>query len=244
MASAAAPAVACKEGLRGCAPPCRPAAALPLPTLHPNAAVANSLFAVLCWGDNSRGQGGTGSTGFLQEPAPALLNASGKPVQVEAGDGMTCALTDAGELYCWGLYDAATTTGSLLPVLIEPPKARSSPVPLGAVVGGVIAGGERRRRGTCKGAFQALCPNSILICPARGSYLPCLAVVLLAAAAAFLWYRRRRRQAAEQLERGSPAKQTESTDKGLDCSSTEKWSGTDVEQPGFGGPKVAGILGR
>lgn len=62
--------------------------------------------AVRCWGDNVRGQLGSGDTDFVGggEPldtlAPVAL--SGTPVAVAAGVEHTCAILQTGEVRCWG----------------------------------------------------------------------------------------------------------------------------------------------
>ncbi|MGB0313221.1 MAG: LamG-like jellyroll fold domain-containing protein, partial [Poseidonia sp.] len=58
--------------------------------------------SLYCWGKNSYGELGIGST--TQQTTPQLVNlGSGvKAVDVSVGDGFTCAVTDAGALMCWG----------------------------------------------------------------------------------------------------------------------------------------------
>ncbi len=55
---------------------------------------------VKCWGENSSGQLGDGST----EPSPWPVDVAGLTdvVQVSAGDAHTCARTLAGRVLCWG----------------------------------------------------------------------------------------------------------------------------------------------
>jgi alpha-tubulin suppressor-like RCC1 family protein len=57
--------------------------------------------AVKCWGDNSTGQLGDGSTTNSAVPVDVLLPAS-NIVSVAAGDWHTCALTAGGAVKCWG----------------------------------------------------------------------------------------------------------------------------------------------
>ena len=58
--------------------------------------------SLYCWGENSHGQLGIGST--TQQTTPQLVNlGSGvKAVDVSVGQDFTCAVTDAGALMCWG----------------------------------------------------------------------------------------------------------------------------------------------
>jgi alpha-tubulin suppressor-like RCC1 family protein len=53
-----------------------------------------------CWGGNTRGQLGTGNTGFADTPVPV----QGELVfrTLAAGLAFTCGLTTTGQAYCWG----------------------------------------------------------------------------------------------------------------------------------------------
>ena len=75
--------------------------------------------AVLCWGSNSYGQLGIGSTPWSYVPTPVSGLSSGV-IAITAGNSHTCALTNAGAMLCWGqntygqLGDS-TTTNSTVP---------------------------------------------------------------------------------------------------------------------------------
>lgn len=56
---------------------------------------------VVCWGDNSEGQLGTGDTVAVTEPVRADLPTGGARL-VAAGSAHTCALLDDGRALCWG----------------------------------------------------------------------------------------------------------------------------------------------
>lgn len=69
----------------------------------------------LCWGDASRGQVGAGETAPLCRTAegesdpglrvcdwPTPVDGDRPFTQIDAGDRHTCALTGAGDLFCWG----------------------------------------------------------------------------------------------------------------------------------------------
>ena len=57
--------------------------------------------SVLCWGGNTSGQVGDGTT--QGRPAPALVaGLPGSAVQVTAGTAHSCALLEGGEVRCWG----------------------------------------------------------------------------------------------------------------------------------------------
>jgi alpha-tubulin suppressor-like RCC1 family protein len=53
-----------------------------------------------CWGDNSRGQLGTGDTASSTTPVPVAGGLTFKAVS--SGLDVTCGITTAGALYCWG----------------------------------------------------------------------------------------------------------------------------------------------
>mmetsp|Transcript_5439 Transcript_5439/g.13423 ORF Transcript_5439/g.13423 Transcript_5439/m.13423 type:complete len:983 (-) Transcript_5439:1142-4090(-) len=57
-----------------------------------------------CWGDNSKGQLGTGSAGTAQYGPGAKVKdlPSGVPKSFAVGDSHSCMVTQAGELHCWG----------------------------------------------------------------------------------------------------------------------------------------------
>jgi alpha-tubulin suppressor-like RCC1 family protein len=88
-----------------------------------------------CWGDNSYGELGNGSTGGSSSvPVPVDMNGvlAGKTLtQITTGYDDTCALDSSGAAYCWG-YDYygelgdGTTANSSVPVAVD--------------MGGVLAG--------------------------------------------------------------------------------------------------------
>ena len=57
-----------------------------------------------CWGDNSKGQLGTGNTDL--QPIPVLVQKlSGRAVRMATMDGTTCAILTTGAVQCWGQND-------------------------------------------------------------------------------------------------------------------------------------------
>jgi alpha-tubulin suppressor-like RCC1 family protein len=64
----------------------------------------NTSGAVLCWGDNTYGQLGTGGRSLgAANPFPRTVNGlAGDVQQIAAGDLHTCALTTDGWVLCWG----------------------------------------------------------------------------------------------------------------------------------------------
>ena len=84
---------------------------------------------IYCWGDNSKGQMGSGfTTGPL--PAPVKVNVpftgSGE-TSMHMSDEYLCALRTNGELYCWGSNDSGRIGNGQVggnvtrPTLIAPP---------------------------------------------------------------------------------------------------------------------------
>ena len=57
--------------------------------------------AVVCWGDNASGD--LGNNGTSPSPVPvAVMGISGMVVAIAVGSSHTCALTNAGAVFCWG----------------------------------------------------------------------------------------------------------------------------------------------
>jgi alpha-tubulin suppressor-like RCC1 family protein len=74
---------------------------------------------VMCWGFNSSGQVGDGTTNAA--PAPVLLNTPNTMVAVSVGGNHSCAITATGALLCWGLgaqgqLGVNSTATSLVPI--------------------------------------------------------------------------------------------------------------------------------
>lgn len=84
--------------------------------------VTASGGAAYCWGENSSGELGDGTT--TQRLTPVAVAGGLRFAGVSAGGGFTCGLTDAGAAYCWGdnwsgtLGDGTTKNQRLTPVQV------------------------------------------------------------------------------------------------------------------------------
>jgi alpha-tubulin suppressor-like RCC1 family protein len=98
---------------------------------------------VQCWGLNSSGQLGNGTT--INSATPVAVNGiTGSVVAIAAGGGHTCAVTNSGATWCWGLNSSGqlgngTITNSLTPVA----------VPAMTAAGGQIVGITTGENHTC-----------------------------------------------------------------------------------------------
>lgn len=84
--------------------------------------------SLLCWGQNTYGQGGNNTTGNSLGPLLATNTTSLTFSKIDAGAYHTCGITISAELYCWGYnlfgeLGNGTTTNSLTPVLAPFPEA-------------------------------------------------------------------------------------------------------------------------
>ena len=110
--------------------------------------------SVSCWGGNSYGQLGDGTSSPRSTPAP--IPGSGGVVAIATGWGHTCAVTTAGGVMCWGhnpygqLGDG-TTTQRKTPVAVTGLPGAAVAVAAGhshtcaLTVGGAVLGPQRQR---------------------------------------------------------------------------------------------------
>ncbi|MBU0467425.1 MAG: hypothetical protein KKF39_07235, partial [Nanoarchaeota archaeon] len=79
--------------------------------------------SVMCWGYNSDGQLGDGTT--AQRNNPVLVNTSNLFISVDSGEFHTCGILTNGSLMCWGdndvgqIGDGTITTDRLNPVMVN-----------------------------------------------------------------------------------------------------------------------------
>ena len=64
-----------------------------------------------CWGMNNRGQLGNGGVAELPGPpaynrTPVRVSGDHRWKQISAGEQVTCGVTEAGDVYCWGWGDS------------------------------------------------------------------------------------------------------------------------------------------
>jgi alpha-tubulin suppressor-like RCC1 family protein len=57
-----------------------------------------------CWGSNAGGQLGLGTRDNAEHATPTRVPLESPIALVATANGFTCAITDDGALYCWGLY--------------------------------------------------------------------------------------------------------------------------------------------
>jgi len=81
---------------------------------------------VYCWGSNSAGQLGDGTTTNSATPVAVSMPAGVTFVEIRAGANQTCALTSAGIAYCWGnnsngQLGNGSTTSSSTPTIVTMP---------------------------------------------------------------------------------------------------------------------------
>lgn len=80
---------------------------------------------VYCWGVNSDGALGTGSTGGNQDTATVKVKGLSNVIQVAAGGDFACALQNTGAVYCWGINSVgelgnnSTAANSPTPVQVQ-----------------------------------------------------------------------------------------------------------------------------
>jgi alpha-tubulin suppressor-like RCC1 family protein len=84
-----------------------------------------SAGTILCWGSNEFGQLGNGGTTNVTSPVQ-LIGLASSAVSIAAGSESTCALTDAGTVWCWGdnsngQLGNGTFTESTVPVQVMDP---------------------------------------------------------------------------------------------------------------------------
>ena len=87
-----------------------------------------------CWGSNSNGQLGDGSTISTTSPVPVYTGGvlAGRTLtQIVAGASSTCALDSTGLAYCWGLNSSGQLGNN---------STTQSPVPVAVSTSGVLAG--------------------------------------------------------------------------------------------------------
>lgn len=120
--------------------------------------------AVRCWGLNFQGAvlgyGDIGNIGDTEDPAFAgdIDFGGASMIQVEAGFTHSCALSDAGDVYCWGLNDSGKLgVGSL----------DSAPTPIKAAV---ELGGAARRVLAGASTSCAIMSDDDLICWGEGGF--------------------------------------------------------------------------
>jgi alpha-tubulin suppressor-like RCC1 family protein len=96
--------------------------------------------AAYCWGDNERGQLGSGTPNIVPHPIPAPVSTNLSFSTISAGLGRhVCALDEAGVGYCWGENTfGALGNGSMFNVSTVPTRVSSNVAFTQIVAGGFI----------------------------------------------------------------------------------------------------------
>jgi len=91
-------------------------------------AITNDGASVYCWGDNSKGQLGSGSMTPNKSSAPVAVVGlpSAKVIDIAAADNNTCALLDNDDVYCWGSNNNTSTNKYLDYLGIKNPPSLSN----------------------------------------------------------------------------------------------------------------------
>src|SRR5436309_2831529 len=108
-----------------------------------------TVGASYCWGFNSAGQLGDGTTDRKSRPVLVIVPAGVRFAAVSAGGDHTCGVTAGGTAYCWGCNNDGqlgdgTTASSATPVLVA--------APVGVTFAQLSAGGEHTCGRTDAGA--------------------------------------------------------------------------------------------
>jgi len=111
--------------------------------------------AVLCWGDNSFGQLGDGSSGTQSSPVAVVGLGSGVQA-ISAGGKHVCAVTTSGAVLCWG----DNTDGQLGDGSSRTQSTPAEVVGLDSGVRAVAAGGEHTCAVTASGAVKCWGDNT------------------------------------------------------------------------------------
>jgi alpha-tubulin suppressor-like RCC1 family protein len=96
-----------------------------------------------CWGGNTRGAVGVGSTEPVRTPAPVALDEGVRLVALAAGAAHTCGLDDEGGVWCWGDNRAGQASpGSALESVLRPTRLVLEGLEEGVTLDGVWAGAD------------------------------------------------------------------------------------------------------
>jgi hypothetical protein len=129
--------------------------------------------ALFCWGGNADGELGDGTTTDSHKPIRVLLTQTVLQVVTGYPGQFTCALTSAGEVYCWGgnsfgQLGNGTTTSSPTPIRVPLPGSYKSLTARGAGVCAVAVAGDAYCWGTNGfGRFGTGTDELALTTPAR-----------------------------------------------------------------------------
>jgi len=119
---------------------------------------------VYCWGNNSKGQLGNGSTANSNVPVAVNMSGvlAGKTIkEVTTGGFHTCALDTSNKMYCWGLNSSGRLGGGLTSTL--------SNVPVAVNMSGVLAGKTIKQMSTGYSSTCAIASDDRAYCWGSGN---------------------------------------------------------------------------
>lgn len=110
---------------------------------------------LFCWGDNDRGQLGNASATRSFVPFPSRINRRVTFVSTVAGTAHTCALTSAGEIFCWGENGAGQTGNGKAGRVLSPVMLQDTGFTALTAGGDVTCGLRRDGSASCWGSNAA-----------------------------------------------------------------------------------------
>lgn len=135
-----------------------------------HACALDDQHALLCWGDNSMGELGDGTTAAQHVPANVANILF--PVSVAAGYNHTCAVATTGQMRCWGSNDRGELgdgTHTAPPVGVQVQPLLAAVLPAGDSVIQAVAGQDATCARTAMGRVLCWGDNSVRLAGVEGA---------------------------------------------------------------------------